>query len=43
MISGYKDFQQYKRLLGVLCKFGIDTIDTAHLYNDWYLIQKRMI
>lgn len=43
MISGHKDFIKYKTLLGVLYKLGIDTVDVAHQYNDWYLTQKRML
>jgi hypothetical protein len=43
MINCHIDFVKYKRLLGVLYKLGIDTVDTAHKYNDWYLTQKRTL
>lgn len=43
MIISYKDFQQYKRLFGVLWALKIDTIETAHRYNDWYLTYKRIL
>lgn len=43
MINSYKEFQQYKRLLGVLWILKINTIETAHQYNDWYLTSKRIL
>lgn len=43
MINSYTDFVKYKRLLGALLKLGVDTVDTAHQYNNWYLEQKRTL
>ena len=42
MMTHYKDFAQYKNLLGVLYKLGIHTVDVALQYNNRYYHDKTL-